>query len=118
MRIAQSQLNEIIEKGSKISCESCHCKTFKMFSARIDDEGSLSSGKSEYFTSPVVVTLCLCCGHSWFELGEKTLPDYVTNEKERETLSVIGLMQKEIGARNAFRKEKALERTHKPLEAK
>lgn len=77
MRITQSQINAVIEQGSKISCEKCNCKTFKMFSARIDDEGDLSPPKSEYFTRPVVVTSCLCCGHSWFDFGEKTLTDNV-----------------------------------------
>jgi len=77
MNLNQTQLNEIIEKGSKISCERCNSQTFKMCSARTDDEGNHSSGKSEYFTYPVVVTSCTCCGDSSFEVGEKTIPPII-----------------------------------------
>jgi hypothetical protein len=66
-------IQQIIEKGNKISCELCNSKDFNMFSARVDDEGNINPEISEYFDRPVVVTVCINCDDSHVEIGEKIL---------------------------------------------
>ena len=73
MNITEVHIKKIIEEGSKIHCENCNGKNFKIFSSRINDEGILDSGTHEYFTTPVFVTVCNACGYADVRKDKKTL---------------------------------------------